>query len=416
MSKDPYRHGIIVLDFINSEKQNFLLEMCSYFFYMPLDVVFLAGDDLDEDEEEESETITEVEIDETYYYEKDVFFSLMDRLEELKGTLEEGDSYEVILPMDLTSKQREMFYRHMPFPFWEYSAIVINYLAANAKGEMSEVLVERMFSEISKREAHTYAESTRMANIAIKREKNYLKNSEEYLVPIIESRKNKILKYYNSDIPIIALIGYPSAGKSTLFNNLLSSLTGVKAKREPFTIEPKYKHIKNFRYPDFYLMNGTGLIISEADFIFSNLAPYYEEYGYADLVVNIVDTTNADYLSIITNSENFLKERQVNPHQKVVHLLSKSDLENSVIRKIPRSNELLISLANSDDTDDILAFIFSELYSEWPLLHLFLPYEVSKEKLFKHAYVTTLEEKENGYEVTAYLNPKYLNLYNDYIV
>ncbi|MCD8204740.1 MAG: 50S ribosome-binding GTPase [Coprobacillus sp.] len=405
-SSEPIQYGILLLDINDFHQRDFLFEMCSCFFYFPLQVIVTS-------EEDESE---KAPIDETYYFDSDKFFELVDDIDELVESSAEEGEYTLILPMDLTKKQRETFYHYFKIPFIEYSDLVTNFISLNAKSEMSKTIVTQLFVELDLGDADLRAESTRSANSEIRRRKSYLKSSSKVLSSLVEERDKKVSKYYDSRCPIVSLVGYPNAGKSTLYNKLLTRLTGAGTKRESFTLEPKYKLIKNYRYPNFYLMNGTGLIYNNPDLFMRNLSPYYNEYGHADLVIDIVDTTNPDYLDLIKYTEEFLESKKVNPKQKVIHLLSKSDLENANLNKIPRENELLISLENDDDIDLILDFIFSSLTSEWIPAHLFLPYEINKESVYKHAYVREINEKENGYEVTASINPIYLHLYKDYIV
>ncbi len=405
-SNDSINYGILVMDANSFKRRDFLLEMCSCFFYFPLTVVAIGEEEGDGD----------TPIDDTYYFDSEEFYSLVDNVEDIISSGEEDGSYTLILPFDLTNKQRETFYHHIQIPFIEYSDLVTNFIGINAKSEMSKVIIGQLFTELDLGDANLRADSTRSANNLIRKSKNYLKASSARLIALIEERQKKTSKIFDSRAPLVSLIAYPNSGKSTLYNKLLTRLTGEGTKRESFTLEPKYKLIKNYRYPNFYLMNGTGLIYLNPDLFLRNLSPYYDEYGHADLVIDIVDTTNPDYLEVIKDTEDFLSARKINPHQKVIHLLNKGDLEESNLKKVPRENELIVSLENDDDIDDILDFIFTTLASEWIPAHLFLPYEISKESLYKNAYVTELNEKENGYEVTAYINPIYLHLYKDYMV
>jgi GTP-binding protein HflX len=94
--------------------------------------------------------------------------------------------------------------------------------------------------------------------------------------------------------PVIALVGYTNAGKSTLFNNL----TDAEAFAEdlPFaTLDPTLRAIK--------LDNGHRAIVSDTVGFISNLPTQLEaafratieEVSYADVIVHVMDVHAEDY-------------------------------------------------------------------------------------------------------------------------
>ena len=95
-------------------------------------------------------------------------------------------------------------------------------------------------------------------------------------------------------LPVIALVGYTNAGKSTLFNHLTNA--GVFAEDVPFaTLDPTLRKIK--------LPNGQAAILSDTVGFISDLPTNLvasfratlEQITYADVIVHVIDLSQDDY-------------------------------------------------------------------------------------------------------------------------
>lgn len=108
-------------------------------------------------------------------------------------------------------------------------------------------------------------------------------------------------------IPIIALVGYTNAGKSTLFNAL--SKAGVDAEDKLFsTLDPVTRRVS--------LPTGQGLLITDTVGFIHKLPPSIvaafratlEELDEADLLLHVVDITHKNAASQCLTVERILKE------------------------------------------------------------------------------------------------------------
>ncbi len=399
--KNDYIHAILVVEDKKKGFSAFLLEMLSY-YYAPLDVVFVA------DHVEDIYT-----DDEKYRYDKDVFDALVDQINNMYPSSDD-EAMEVIFAFDLTDQQRVSFAKALYYPFSEYSDLLCNYFYAINKSTLNRFLCEKMYNQVRRNNlalARMNAKELASERKSIEQEDKVL---DKQIAPLLKKRSDKMEKIYNSATPLVAIFGYPDSGKSTLYAELLERLKGEEVRRESFTTDNKVKLIKNYRYPDFYLMNGIGYLETKPNLVDTYYDVFYQEFALADLIIDVVDVTNPNYLEHIETCEEFIKSISRHPDVKIIHLLNKADDEMKV-QRLPRSNEMLVSLINDDDFDETLSFILSSLFEGWEKKTFLLPFEIPIETCYKQNYVTSVEIKETGHLVTCYLNPKYLSLYLPYI-
>ncbi len=402
--KYDYKHAILIVENKDKGLSTFLLEMLSY-FYAPLDVIFVGSED------DELET-----NDPKYRYNEEAFYSLVDEINEMYHPMKkEREDYEVVLSFDLTPEQRISFAKALNYTFVEYSELLCFYFAnINRRSTIHQLLTDKMYYEIKENELPYLSASAKEISSIRRSLVASNKKTDSLLAPLVDKRKERINRIYNSPAPLVALFGYPGSGKSTLYAALVSKLKGEVIERESFTTDNKIKPIKNFRYPDFYLMNGIGYLETKPNLVDKYFDMYYQEFGYADLIVDIVDVTNHDYLNHIETCEEFIRSVSKRKDIKIIHLLNKTDEEDAELRRLPRSNELLVSLISDEDIDEVVNFILTSLYEGWEKKTFLLPYEVPIETCYKQNFVVDAKIKETGHEVTCYLNPKYIDKYKNY--
>lgn len=102
-----------------------------------------------------------------------------------------------------------------------------------------------------------------------------------------------------TNIPVVALVGYTNAGKSTLLNHLSGS--DVFAEDKLFaTLETVSRRV-NFGGGDFLLVDTVGFISKLPHDLVDAFRATLEEARYADLLLHVVDAS----------SENLMKEMEV---------------------------------------------------------------------------------------------------------
>ena len=122
---------------------------------------------------------------------------------------------------------------------------------------------------------------------------NQLKNE-------ISKSKNKkmdqIAKYQKNDIPIVALVGYTNAGKSTTMNTILE-YTGIKEEKQVFAKDQLFATLStfnrkiNYNKTDFILVDTIGFVSKLPHNLVASFFETLQEVKNADLIIHIADSS-----------------------------------------------------------------------------------------------------------------------------
>ena len=152
------------------------------------------------------------------------------------------------------------------------------------------------------------------------------------------------------NLPMISLVGYTNAGKSTLLNTLTQS--DVYAEKKMFaTLDPTSRRLR-LPYEQEVIINDTvGFIRDLPEALVAAFRATLEEISDSDLLVHVVDASNPRALQQIQSVEKILKDLELNSIPQII-ALNKSDLlSEEAIADLQRE----ISLDNHADSVAISA-------------------------------------------------------------
>jgi len=135
-----------------------------------------------------------------------------------------------------------------------------------------------------------------------------------------ERRKHRVQK----NVPIISLVGYTNAGKSTLLNTLTDSK--VYAEKKMFaTLDPTSRRLR-LPYEQEVIINDTvGFIRDLPEALVAAFRATLEEISDSDLLVHVVDASNPNAIAQIESVEKILLELKLNEIPQII-VLNKTDL------------------------------------------------------------------------------------------
>ena len=181
----------------------------------------------------------------------------------------------------------------------------------------------------------------------------------------IELNRNVQRKQRNkSSIPIISLIGYTNAGKSTLFNYLTKE--NVFVKNQLFaTLDTTMRKVSLFNKLYFILSDTIGFISNLPTQLIVSFQTTLEEINFSDYILHVVDISNSDWENqreiVINTLKNILKENY--NEKKIIEVWNKTDLlneeNNNYYKNIisRKKNAVLVSSKKCTGKNELLKII-----------------------------------------------------------
>jgi GTP-binding protein HflX len=177
-------------------------------------------------------------------------------------------------------------------------------------------------------------------------------------------------------LPIVALIGYTNAGKTTLFNRL----TGSKGFASPIlfaTLDPAMKSIRAANKQLILISDTVGFIQKLPHELVAAFRATLEEVVQAHLLLHVIDISNPNVDEQIDAVRQTIQELGVQS-KPVIHVLNKIDLlENDTAMLQSFRNRfgdvVAISAETGQGLDDLVESVAKTLTDFWQRIQLSIP-------------------------------------------
>jgi GTP-binding protein HflX len=146
---------------------------------------------------------------------------------------------------------------------------------------------------------------------------------EKDLNAITKSRRERRGKRHKSGLPVISIVGYTNAGKSTLINTLTSSAVLVEDKLFA-TLDTKSARLRFPRDTEAIITDTVGFIRNLPKELFSAFRATLDELQEADILLHVIDISNNQFEDQITAVEKILEELEIN-NKPTIRVFNKAD-------------------------------------------------------------------------------------------
>lgn len=239
---------------------------------------------------------------------------------------------------------------------------------------------------------------------------------------IKDSRDQRMIKSKRrrkSSLPVVSLIGYSNAGKSTILNALVD-LYGDEEKKvyaddmlfATLDVSARMIRLENDR--EAIITDTVGFISDLPTKLVESFKSTLEEIEISDLLIIVVDSSNIDYKMQLEATTAVLKDMNLS-QKHILYCYNKID-KNPTFNHLPNKEDFIY--LNAKDEKDIkrLANTISDiLFSGYKYFDINVGYDKIDEFMRFHLSVTDMEYTDLGLKGKIYIESDQADRYKEYI-
>ena len=218
-----------------------------------------------------------------------------------------------------------------------------------------------------------------------------------------------------NSVPVVAIVGYTNAGKSTLLNQLTGA--GIPANNRLFdTLDTTSRQLEVSDNLNVILTDTVGFIAKLPHHLVDAFRATLEELEYADLLLHVIDASDENREEHIAVVDKLISQLAA-PGTPVLQCYNKADLVEKT--DIPIGEDVVrISAATGEGMEDLLKAIERALGHSRHHIVVRLPYSMGGmvETLHSGAQVLNVEYTAEGIEVETIVDPILYGKLRDFIV
>lgn len=228
---------------------------------------------------------------------------------------------------------------------------------------------------------------------------------------VVRTRETTRHQRSKNPAPVIAIVGYTNAGKSTLLNTLTSA--GVLSEDKLFaTLDPTTRNLKLESGQQILLTDTVGFIRKLPHHLINAFRSTLEEAKYADIILHVVDSSNPEaykHMHVVYETLENLGVRD----KTIITAFNKMDKieEQPILKDFKADRTVQISAKTGKGMDELLNIIEEILKEHKILIEKVFPYSDAGKIQVIRKYGQLLQEEyqTEGIYVEAYV-PKEIYL------
>jgi len=346
--------------------------------------------------------------------------------EELRQLIEVNNCDLVVFDNELSPSQMRVLSDDLKIKVMDRSGLILDIFAQRARTREGQLQVElaqyqyllpRLLGMWTHLERQEGAIGTRgPGETQLESDRRHIRRKiqklEEELAEVRKNRATQRRKREKNDIPMVALVGYTNAGKSTLLNCLTGS--DIPANNRLFdTLDTTTRRLMVDEVQEVLLSDTVGFIRKLPTHLIEAFKATLEELQFADVLLHVIDVSSEEWQSQAEIVDALIAQLGAEG-TPCIRVYNKCDV---CFGLLPReANSVCISARTGEGTGELLARVSEILGRSKHHATFLIPYDkgVLVQLLHDEAAVLSLDYAENGTRIEAIVKPDLWPKVRDY--
>ncbi|MGH0950274.1 GTPase HflX [Bacillus mycoides] len=340
------------------------------------------------------------------------------KIEEVAAYVKEADANMVIFNDELSPSQIRNLEEDLDCKVIDRTILILDIFAQRAKTKEAQLQVEvahlqyMMPRLIGLRESlgrQSGGVGTKNKGVGEKKLELDRRKIEEQIAALnkelealVAQRQTQRKQRKKNEIPVVSLVGYTNAGKSTIMNTILEIFNGTVEKQvfeKDMLFATLETSVRNIDLPDnksFLLTDTVGFVSKLPHHLVKAFRSTLEEVAEADLLIHVVDYSNPNYEQLIDITNETLKKIGVE-NIPTIYAYNKSDLVDVEIPKV-QEDRVYLSAKKHVGIEELVEVVRSHIYKEYTKCEMLIPYDQGQVVSYfnNHAHVLSTSYENEG--------------------